>query len=207
MVCSTYHGTIGTNVVKDTFVPLVSTACAVTKLFRIALALPSAWRWRTVFYLASSSLYFWAGPLLSALSCKHITLLITVIAYVLRVYFFFSLQVWFFHSCAISATRFYVQDERQITTDPCDNRLIVLFETWGVCKREYVCGMSNVYEIDFFISELFTVPWFFVQIALQQLYPIGFLCLRYLGHFSPRVSHVKKFNEIGCRYCLLHVIN
>ena len=103
------------------------------------------------------SVYFWADPLLSAQLCKHITLLlvITVIAYVLRVSFFFSLQVWVFHSCAISATRFYVQDERQITTDPCDNRLIVLFETWGVCVKESICGMYNVMRYIFFISELF----------------------------------------------------
>eukprot|EP00041_Stephanoeca_diplocostata_P036226 m.1310593 g.1310593 ORF g.1310593 m.1310593 type:complete len:227 (+) comp24826_c0_seq7:265-945(+) len=34
------------------------------------------------------------------------------------------LEVMFFEPCAISATRIYVQEERQITTDPCDNRLI-----------------------------------------------------------------------------------
>lgn len=34
-------------------------------------------------------------------------------------------QAFFCESCAISATRIYVQDERQIMTDPCDNRIIV----------------------------------------------------------------------------------
>ena len=35
------------------------------------------------------------------------------------------MQVWWCCSCAISATRIYVQVERQIQTDPCDNRIIV----------------------------------------------------------------------------------
>ncbi|EDQ84652.1 uncharacterized protein MONBRDRAFT_39192 [Monosiga brevicollis MX1] len=34
------------------------------------------------------------------------------------------LEVVCCENCAISATRIYVQDERQIVTDPCDNRLI-----------------------------------------------------------------------------------
>lgn len=38
--------------------------------------------------------------------------------------FCLCLEVWLCMSCAISATRIYVQDERQIVTDPCDNRII-----------------------------------------------------------------------------------
>lgn len=38
--------------------------------------------------------------------------------------FCLCIEAFVFHSCAISATRIYVQEERQITTDPCDNRLI-----------------------------------------------------------------------------------
>ena len=35
------------------------------------------------------------------------------------------LEAMLCQSCAVSATRIYVQDERQIITDPCDNRIIV----------------------------------------------------------------------------------
>ena len=35
------------------------------------------------------------------------------------------MEVFFCECFAISATRNYVWDERQITTDPCDNRIIV----------------------------------------------------------------------------------
>eukprot|EP00056_Hartaetosiga_gracilis_P002913 m.58179 g.58179 ORF g.58179 m.58179 type:complete len:213 (-) comp11247_c0_seq1:132-770(-) len=34
------------------------------------------------------------------------------------------LEALLFESCALSATRIYVQEERQIVTDPCDNRII-----------------------------------------------------------------------------------
>ena len=42
------------------------------------------------------------------------------------------MEALFCNSCAVSSTRMFVQDERQIITDPCDNRIIVrLFSsTW-----------------------------------------------------------------------------
>ena len=36
-------------------------------------------------------------------------------------------ETFFCPSCAVSSTRLYVQDERQLITDPCDNRIIVRF--------------------------------------------------------------------------------
>lgn len=57
------------------------------------------------------------------------------------------LEVSLCHSLAISATRMYVQDERQITTDPCDNRII----RFNNCVQLLACVCSI---LSIFIREL-----------------------------------------------------
>jgi len=63
------------------------------------------------------------------------------------------LEAFFCASCAISATRMYVQDERQIVTDPCDNRIIRLNNCLQilscVCSilAVFIAGLDNLAEL------------------------------------------------------------
>lgn len=57
------------------------------------------------------------------------------------------IEVTVCESCAISSTRMYVQEERQITTDPCDNRLI----RFNNCMQIMACV---IHLLAIFIKEL-----------------------------------------------------
>jgi hypothetical protein len=60
------------------------------------------------------------------------------------------MEVFFCESCALSATRIYVQDERQIMTDPCDNRLIRFNNLMQLLKC--ICDIAAAINRDFALA-------------------------------------------------------
>ena len=80
------------------------------------------------------------------------------------------LEVWLCESCAISATRIYVQEERQIQTDPCDNRII----RFNNCMQILSC----ICHIMAMISDMFEAAAAIIDLIADITYCITQACMQ-----------------------------
>eukprot|EP00054_Salpingoeca_dolichothecata_P008545 m.48501 g.48501 ORF g.48501 m.48501 type:complete len:185 (+) comp17800_c0_seq1:24-578(+) len=84
------------------------------------------------------------------------------------------LEAFCCESCAISATRLFIQDERQIKTDPCDNRII----RCNNCLQILSC-ICNILAIIF--SELQTLAAI-IDLIADIVYCIVQACMQAQTH-------------------------